>query len=474
MKIFRSLHAKILLGYSVVGGLFILLVANALVEFRSVEGELAKQQEVVVFYDAVRHARRLEKNFLLYLRISDLKEALEKIDTAIASLDNIRSSGRWVQVADSDLQEVRRYRDALNALFDTSAEKPASPEQLNQVYLAGLGVIKLGEKLDGTAKSQVAAVLSQHDARLLQTIGAALALALIAGILVTRSVVRPLRDIESSLQRIAKGETERLDGREAGSEVESLTRSINDTIHEIEVRQENQARSSRLMALGTMLSGVAHELNNPLSNISSSCQILQEDWGELPDAQARQLLGQIDHQVLRAQRIVSDLLDFSRNRDLVRRSENIRSLVDEAIHHARNQIPDTVTIHLDIDGDICMNVDRMRFQQVLVNILKNAVEATGGHGTIQIRGWREELPEGRGATLEIEDDGHGIPADCLSRVFDPFFTTKPVGKGTGLGLAVVHEIVTQHGGTIAVDSGSAGGARFWIHIPDQSVEAQES
>lgn len=293
MKIFRSLHAKILFGYSVVGGLFILLVANALVEFRSVEGELAKQQQVVVFYDAVRHARRLEKNFLLYLRISDLREALETINTALDSLDDIRSKGLWVPVAESDLQEVRKYRDSLTALLDTSAERPASPELLKRVYLAGLGVIKLGERLDGAAKSRVGSVLSQHDARLLETIGAALALALIAGVLVTRSVVRPLRDIESSLQRVAKGETERLDGHEAGSEVESLTRSINDTIHEIEVRQENQARSSRLMALGTMLSGVAHELNNPLSNISSSCQILQEEWEELPDAQAHQLLSLI-------------------------------------------------------------------------------------------------------------------------------------------------------------------------------------
>lgn len=474
MKIFRSLHAKILFGYSVVGGLFILLVANALVEFRSVEGELAKQQQVVVFYDAVRHARRLEKNFLLYLRISDLREALETINTALDSLDDIRSKGLWVPVAESDLQEVRKYRDSLTALLDTSAERPASPELLKRVYLAGLGVIKLGERLDGAAKSRVGSVLSQHDARLLETIGAALALALIAGVLVTRSVVRPLRDIESSLQRVAKGETERLDGHEAGSEVESLTRSINDTIHEIEVRQENQARSSRLMALGTMLSGVAHELNNPLSNISSSCQILQEEWEELPDAQAHQLLGQIDHQVLRAQRIVSDLLDFSRNRDLMRRSENIRSLVDEAIQHARNQIPGTVAIRLDIDDRLRMSVDRMRFQQVLVNIVKNAVEATDGKGNIQIRAWREDLPEGRGATLEIEDDGHGIAPDCLNRVFDPFFTTKPVGKGMGLGLAVVHEIVTQHGGTIAVDSGSAGGARFWIHIPDPSVEVEEA
>ncbi|HJW24693.1 MAG TPA: ATP-binding protein [Rhodocyclaceae bacterium] len=473
MKVFRSLHAKILLGYSVVGGLFVILVANSLFQFRSLEQELAKQQQVVVFYDAVRHARRVEKNFLLYLRIADLREALEKTDTALDALAQIRSSGKWVEVSEAEVQDVRKYRDLLTTLLDTSVDQPASEELLNKVYLTGGIVIKLGEKLDEAAKTRVAAALARHDDDLLRTIAAALGLAVIAGILVTRSVVRPLRDIELSLQRVAKGETGRVDGQEGSREVESLTRSINDTIQEIEVRQESQARSSRLMALGTMLSGVAHELNNPLSNISSSCQILQEEWEELPPPQARQLLGQIDHQVLRAQRIVSTLLDFSGNRSLRRHDENVRSLVEEAVQHVRHQIPEGVGVQIDIGDDIKANVDRLRFQQVLVNIIKNATEAVAGRGTVSIRAWREELPEGHGATLEIEDDGQGITPESLKRVFDPFFTTKPVGKGTGLGLSVAHEIVTQHGGVIAVDAGATGGARFWIHIPDSSERTEK-
>ena len=439
--------------------------------FLTQRDELARQQQVVVFHDAVRHARRLEKNFLLNLKGGDLREALEKTHAALDALNDIRASGPWVQVSEAEVRGVRAYRDLLVALLASGKEAP--PEVVDRLYGAGVGVLRLGERLDEAARQRVDAALARHEADLLGAIGAALALALLAGILVTRSVARPLRDLERSLQRVAKGEAGRIDEKATGHEVESLTRSINDTIQEIEVRQETQARASRLMALGTMLSGVAHELNNPLSNISSSCQILQEEWEQLPAGQARQLLGQIDHQVLRAQHIVSGLLDFSGSRGLQRRSEDVHSLVEEAVQHVRHQIPGTVKVDIDVASAIRADVDRLRFQQVLVNMVKNAIEAVDADGTISIRAWREDLPEGRGATLEIEDDGPGIRPESRKRVFDPFFTTKQVGKGTGLGLSVAHEIVIQHGGVITVDTGPAGGARFWIHIPDNPEEVRQ-
>lgn len=474
MKPLRSLHAKILFGYCVVGGLFIVLVANALVQFRGLEGELARQQQVVAFYDAARHARRLEKNFLLYLKISDLTEALERINDALDALGGIRAGGGWINVGGAEVESVTHYRDLMLELQAHSRDEEMPQALLDKVYVAGAAVLKLGEKLDDAARNRVADAVSRHDAALLNTIWAALALALVTGVLVTRSVIRPLRAIELDLQRVAKGEMGRVDGQEAGGEVEFLTRSINDTIQEIELRQNSQARSSRLMALGTMLSGVAHELNNPLSNISSSCQILQEEWDELPDPEARQLLEQIDGQVLRAQRIVSTLLDFAGSRALQRRREDVRSLVEESLYLVGNEIGRPVTATVDISGDAGIDVDRLRFQQVLVNMIKNAAEAMAPGGTLSIRAWREDFPEGRGTTMEIEDEGQGIPPEALNRIFDPFYTTKPVGKGTGLGLSVAHEIVTQHGGALSVESHPGAGTRFWIHIPDSGERAEEN
>jgi len=465
MRAFHSLHTKILLGYCVVGSIFIALVSNALIQFRSLEKELGTEQQVVAFYDAVRNARRLEKNFLLYLKLTDLREALEQTDTALYILDDIRTGGRFA-VDSSIVKSVGQYRDLLAVLLTTSLKESASQDLLDSTYAAGFAVLQYGKSLDEAASERVGTRLSQHESNLLRTIWAALALALGAGVLVTRSVVRPLRDIELSLQQVAKGERVRVDDQDAGREVESLTRSINATIQKIEIRQESQARSSRLMALGTMLSGVAHELNNPLSNISSSCQILQEEWSDLPAQNVQALLVQIDHQVLRAQRIVSDLLDFSGGRSLKLNNENIRSLIEEALQLVGYQIRGTVRANIDINGDMQINVDRMRFQQVLVNLIKNATEAIQSDGTIYIRARRDTFPAGLGTTLEIEDDGHGIPPECLKRVFDPFFTTKAVGKGVGLGLSVAYEIVTQHGGVLAVDSRVGGGSRFWMHIPD--------
>ncbi len=466
MKLLHSLHAKIVLGYCVVGASLMALLVNALFQFRSLEGELAKQQDVVAFYDTVRHARRLEKNFLLYRKVADIGEAVEQANLAQDVFRRIPLNGMPEGERESSLEKVARYAQLLGRLMETAEGTPPSPVLLQEVYEVGSALLRLGERLDALAQKRVDRAVQRHDADLLAAIWMALGLAVVAGIVVTRSVIRPLRDIESDLKRVAKGEVARVAGREAEAEVASLTRSINDTLQEVTDRQTVQARASRLMALGTMLSGVAHEMNNPLSNISSSCQILEEEWHELPAGEVRRLLAQIDSQVLRAQHIVATLLDFSGNRALRRRREKVREIIDESLALIASQMPSHVRTIVDVDAGLTIDVDRRQFLQVLVNVIKNAVEASPVDGVIRISAWREELPEGRGTAVEIEDEGEGIACEHLRQVFDPFYTTKAVGKGTGLGLFVAHEIIAQHGGNVAVDSSPDGGARFWIHIPD--------
>lgn len=472
MKAFRSLHSKILFGYSAVGVLFVILVVSALVQFRLLKDELAKQKEVTTFYDELRNARRLEKNFLLYEKVADLEGAIAHGDAALLSFDKVRSIP--LVISEEEQASVGSYIKRLHDLINSARTESVTQVQVDQAFQTGSSALRLGERLNQEAQEKVEAALQRHDAYLVHTIWASLALGLIAGLLVTRSVVRPLRDIEMSLSKVARGEVGRVDGKDSGDEVESLTRSINNTLRELETRQVNLARSSRLVALGTMLSGVAHELNNPLSNISSSCQILQEEWSELPEQQTRLLLGQIDDQVMRSQRIVSSLLDFAGSTTLHVVSRNVLELVDESLAQLRNVMPARISMSIDIDSQLAIDVDPLRFQQVLINVIKNAVDAIPGDGRIAIRAWREEFPEGRGTTLEVEDSGEGIPSEVLPRIFDPFFTTKQVGKGTGLGLFVTHEIVSLHGGVISAETVTEGGTRLWMHIPDrQSAEGEK-
>ncbi|HLO63558.1 MAG TPA: ATP-binding protein [Azonexus sp.] len=464
MKAFRSLHSKILFGYSAVGVLFVVLVVSALVQFRLFKEELAKQKEVTIFYDELRHARRLEKNFLLYEKVADLEGALAQGDAALLAFDRVRNIPLAISAEEGNA--VVSYIDRLRDLLHSARTDSVTQAQIDQAFQTGSKALRVGERLHQEAQEAVEAALQRHDAYLVHTIWASLALGLIAGLLVTRSVVRPLREIETSLSKVARGEVGRVDGNDSGDEVESLTRSINNTLRELETRQASLARSSRLVALGTMLSGVAHELNNPLSNISSSCQILQEEWSELPEPQTRLLLGQIDDQVMRSQRIVSSLLDFAGSSTLHVVSRNVFELVHESLAQLRNVMPPQVSLSIDIEAQLSIKVDPLRFQQVLINVIKNALDALPGDGRIAIRAWREAFPEGRGTTLEIEDNGAGIPAEILPRIFDPFFTTKPVGRGTGLGLFVTHEIISLHGGVISAEAVATGGTRLWMHIPD--------
>ena len=200
-----------------------------------------------------------------------------------------------------------------------------------------------------------------------------------------------------------------------------------------------------------------------MTNISTSCQILLEEHDDLPPEMCHDLLAQIDGEVLRAQRIVSTLLDFAREKQYDRQPTPARQLVDEVLQLTRSLTPPDATITTDIGEALLVDVDRQRFQQVLINLLQNAADVIGPGGRIHIDARREN----NGTRISVADNGPGISPEDLPRIFDPFFSTKAVGKGTGLGLFIVHEIIGQHGGTISVDSQPGQGTRFSIHIPDQ-------
>ncbi|TXG88364.1 MAG: sensor histidine kinase, partial [Rhodocyclaceae bacterium] len=448
MPRFHSLHAKILFGYCLLGLLFVALIVSALLQFRKLETKVNEQQSVADFHDEIRYSRRMEKNYLLYRKNGDLAESIERANNALGLIKQLppRLSDSEVQVDATELLE--RYRALLIEMANADRFGKVSSDVTDELLITGSRLLSIGEKLDSEARDLLEDAVAKHHRNLQYTILAAILLAIAAGVLVTRSVVKPLRTIETSLGRVATGETGRLDQTADDLEVGSLTQAINRTLSELDERQKAITRSSRLVALGTMLSGVAHELNNPLSNISTSCQILLEEHDDLPPEMCHDLLAQIDGEVLRAQRIVSTLLDFAREKQYDRQPTPARQLVDEVLQLTRSLTPPDATITTDVDEALLVDVDRQRFQQVLINLLQNAADVIGPGGRIHIDARREN----NGTRISVADNGPGISPEDLPRIFDPFFSTKAVGKGTGLGLFIVHEIIDQHGGTISVDS----------------------
>jgi PAS domain S-box-containing protein len=230
-------------------------------------------------------------------------------------------------------------------------------------------------------------------------------------------------------------------------------------------------QAEKLAALGQTISGVAHELNNPLATILNWSERLSER--PLDDGAKRGvevILGEAE----RAARIVKNLLTFARKRQSTRRLVDINVVVREtlALRAYEQRVSNIVLIDALAGGLPQVFADAHQLQQVLLNLVINAEHAmlaANGRGSLVVRSWHDIDREA--VCVEINDDGPGVPQDLKTKIFDPFFTTKEVGKGTGLGLTVAYAIVQEHGGRIRVESHAGGGASFYVELPVSAADS---
>ena len=229
-------------------------------------------------------------------------------------------------------------------------------------------------------------------------------------------------------------------------------------------------RSERMASLGTTLAGVAHELNNPLAAIMGFAQLLlKKPW----PAEDRAALETINHEAIRSATIVKDLLAMARKRDGDRRMPtDVNDIVGYIVRTRRYQLEATgIVCTVELEPNLpTVQGDRAQLEQVMRNLLNNAEHALRG----QTDGVRRSNPaqimlrtrhDASDVIIEVEDNGPGVPEDTRSHIFDPFWTTKDEGEGTGLGLAVVHAIVIEHGGSVSLSDSAASGACFEVRLP---------
>jgi len=283
---------------------------------------------------------------------------------------------------------------------------------------------------------------------------------------VRTTALRPLKELELGMQRIAAGELELLPVASANDEIASMNAAFNRMIGEIFEHREEVMRSERLASLGTMLAGIAHEINNPLSNVSTSAELLQEQDEELRPEARRELIRQIISETDRATEIIRTVLAYSRETRFERRPTNLLSTLLESVILVRGELPTHVTVDLDVAPDLDVLAHKAKLQQAFINLMKNSIDAmreAQREGTISVSA--RQLPGDGHVELVFRDGGAGIPPHVIDRVFDPFFSTKDVGHGTGLGLYLVHQIVEQNGGTIRVESTVGEGTTVTLRLP---------
>jgi signal transduction histidine kinase len=271
--------------------------------------------------------------------------------------------------------------------------------------------------------------------------------------------------------------TARAERHEAGQlRVEALLRDVSER-----KKLDDQSRdlyhqllqAEKLAALGQTISGVAHELNNPLATILTWAERLAS---REVDATTRRGIETILAESERAARIVRNLLTFARKRQSTRSMVDINHVLRDtlALRAYEQRVTNITVIDALASGLPQVFADAHQVQQVLLNLVINAEQAmllAHGRGTLVVRTWHER--DQGAVVLEINDDGPGVPEDVQPKIFDPFFTTKEVGQGTGLGLTVAYAIVQEHGGRIRVESPHGRGASFFIEFPTKAGRVRE-
>jgi two-component system NtrC family sensor kinase len=455
------------------------------VSLRVVEDEVGAHAASARFLDTTLEMRRYEKNYLLYGKREDLERALEYAGAAIALAEEgagaTRGHPRWFRVVagmgaeaepldwgrERTARLLREYRGVLQGAAerrrpDGGTESIATAAAIRDL---GRGITDVAERVSTAEARNVQELLRSGRRTLLVMVCLFLVgTALIARVIVL-TAMRPLEELERGMRRIAAGHLEPLPEGTGPGEIRSMNAAFNRMLREVFERRQDALQAERLASLGTALAGIAHEINNPLSNISTSAEILKEENERADARERRELIEQIVSQSDRATEIIRTVLDFTRGpRADGRRATSLLQAVRGALILVHPRIPPHVVVDVDVPAELEVPADKTRLEQAFVNLLTNAVDAlaeAGGGGTLRVSAARREGQ----VELVFRDTGRGMPREVLDRVFDPFFTTKDVGHGTGLGLYLTHQIVEQHGGTVRVESAVGEGTAVHLTLP---------
>jgi two-component system, NtrC family, sensor kinase len=417
-------------------------------------------------YNTILEMRRYEKNFLLYHN----KESLESTKYYLGQARNSFSKkltylGKsFSQIEFIQLEKgLKKYAalDMLNVPLSSNSPDKATQEKIRSV---GKQLVDAAEILLKAERRNIADEAKNALRWPLVFMGAMFLLFITGARLITKKVVRPLAKIEKATEKVAQGDFSPIShvGSDQ-SQVDHLIIAFNRMAKELEAREEQIIHSRKVASLGTLVSGVAHELNNPINNIVLTVDSLVGKR-KISEERRSVLLEDILTQALRASEIVKNLLEFSRAEISSYNELDLANLLRETIQLAKNHMTlSKVQLHDEIADDLPkINGNHQGLQQVFLNLFTNAVQAMPGGGDLTVH---TNLGDDNRIKVLVRDTGSGIAEEHLPHIFDPFFTTKDVGKGTGLGLSVSYGIIKKHGGQITVKSKAGKGTSFTVVLP---------
>jgi two-component system NtrC family sensor kinase len=476
-----SLRKKILYAFGLSNVAILAIALTVYADLTLLRDQIVNSEKLRQFLSATQQMQNHEENLVLYQTPESRFQLAEQVDQ-MRKLFN--QYGAFFDEVIGTTQTAKldglltRYRDRIDELKVREATD-------NPVTVATL------HDMSGEIWEIVHQISNEHHESLTQkahlvswilviTLTAVIIMGVISAVFISRQVVQPISALERQLDAVADGKAKKLTLVSDNIEIQSFVQHFNNMLYKQRAQQSQIRHHEKAAALGVLVSGVAHELNNPLSNISTSVQLLMEDDSDA--GLIHQWLAHVDSETERARRIVRRLLDSVRQPKLNLQSIRSSDLVNSAVLLIHRQIDPSILLHIEDVADTTVKVDRERMQQVFINLIRNAV--TAGARTIWVFGesttWADSSPEdiervqGELSTVStadevmlftIADDGPGIPEENLPHLFTPFFTTRKEGEGTGLGLYLVEEIIQEHDGCITVENRASEGTQFLIWLP---------
>lgn len=473
-----SLRLQIYLGFIIVFMFAIGISIALILSMYKVEEKLNSLEIINDGVIEIQQARRFEKNYFLYH--TNLNDALENINKAKdvferndAELARILGEERHKSI----LLNIERYENLLEDLERLDQRITENADYARRKNEIEVELRRDGQKLVSYAQdlmnrervSLSKTLLMTRNIHIYALIILLFFIALNAYLLGNR-ILGGINRFASYAKRIAVGDfTPIAPTRPFRDEFTDLAQSVNQMMYELDLREAALIQSHKMRAVGTLTAGVAHELNNPLNNITLTTHMLLEDYNTLSDDERKEMMTDIINEGNRSRDIITNLLDFARESGSQIEPLDLAGLLKDTIRLAANQTKlSGIKIELHVSDQLPkIHGDSQQLRQVFLNLILNAIDASEKGGKIQVIAAPAE--ESNNVAVKVIDFGKGIPTNILTSIFDPFFTTKGKNRGTGLGLSVSQGIVAKHGGNINVSSRERMGASFTVTLPVTTI-----
>jgi two-component system, NtrC family, sensor kinase len=442
-------------------------------DFNTTEEKIEILELAYSLNNTILEARRYEKNFLLYNENGAFQENKRYLAKAISTEGEILSKSGKLKLA-----PLLKKLDKLIMAYGENSEQlaqnmPHASTEYTQIVDRlrdkGKQMTELTEEIVDFERQQIHASLGVLKKQLVAWSAFALMLGILLPFLMFLKIFEPLSIIKKATEDIARGRFNSIKVIDTKDEMQQVMEAFNTMVRELERRQDQLVQSKKLSSIGTLTAGVAHQLNNPLNNISTSCQIAIDELASGDAELLSRMLKNIDQETMRARDVVKGLLEFSRVQEFSLRPSQLSDVVRRSMRLVESQIPADIEMVMEIPDHLMLPMDTQRMQEVFINLIINAAQSIRDKGRITLTASTDENTDE--IVIEVRDTGQGIPEEIQGQLFDPFYTTKEEGHGTGLGLSVVYGIIQKHQGNITVQSQPGKGASFFIRLPINQVKA---